>query len=166
MTSSPRGDYGRDLNSRLPHLCEWVHDPSEFACIEGSRILQHHTSGYLVSIKHAAGVAPTDLKRAFREIEVLTTLDHPCIASFAGYCVIGKSWEVQIATLFLPGASFDGVISSPPAWWTPTTMAIAVTGIVLEWLKSTPPACSTGTYDPPTFSSILTIGPGSAALES
>jgi hypothetical protein len=90
MTSSPRGDYVRDRNSLPQHLCEWVHDPSEFACIEGSRILKHHTSGCLISVKHAASVAPSDLKRTFREIEVLAALDHPYIASFAGHCVMAK----------------------------------------------------------------------------
>jgi hypothetical protein len=66
----------RDRNSRLRHLCEWVHDSSEFACVEGSHILKHYTFGYLVSIKHVAGVTPPDLKRAFREVGALAALNH------------------------------------------------------------------------------------------
>jgi serine/threonine protein kinase len=42
-----------------------------------------------------------------------------------------KSQTIQIATLLLPGGWLDHIISSPPAWWTPTAKATVVTGIVL-----------------------------------
>jgi serine/threonine protein kinase len=130
-TSSPRSDYVRDETVRPRHLCELVHDASEFVSVEGSHVLRHCTAGYLVSVKRAAGVTPAALMKAFREIEALAALDHPCIAPFAGYCIARRLQEVQIATLFLPERSLDDVISSQPAWWTPTVKAIAVTGIVL-----------------------------------
>jgi serine/threonine protein kinase len=94
-------------------------------------MLRHCATGYLISVKRVPGVTPPDLKRAFREIEALVVLDHPCTALFAGYCIAPKIREVRIGTLFLPGPSLGDVISSVPAWWTPTAKAIAVTGIVI-----------------------------------
>jgi hypothetical protein len=68
-----------------------------------------------------------------REIENLSNLRHPLIAAPIGFAFSegeGKR-ELKIGRLHAAGGSLAEVVSSNPAWWTPTAKAEAIVGIAL-----------------------------------
>jgi hypothetical protein len=66
-----------------------------------------------------------------REIENLSNLRHPLIAAPIGFAFSEGEGKLKIGRLHATGGSLAEVVSSNPAWWTPTAKAEAVVGIAL-----------------------------------
>jgi hypothetical protein len=65
------------------------------------------------------------------EIENLWNLRHPLIAAPIGFALAVGEGQLKIGRLHAAGGSLAEVVSSNPAWWTPTAKAKAVVGIAL-----------------------------------
>jgi serine/threonine protein kinase len=62
----------------------------------------------------------------------LLNLRHPLIAPLIGFAFPIESdgvWELKFVRLYAPEGSLEDILSDLPAWWTPTTKAVA--GIAL-----------------------------------
>jgi serine/threonine protein kinase len=68
---------------------------------------------------------------AWREIELLPKLHHPCIVKFEGLsCGPGRE-GLKIATVYADGGSLKEVQQSKPDWWDWTAKSRTIAGIVL-----------------------------------
>jgi serine/threonine protein kinase len=65
------------------------------------------------------------------EIEHLSNLRHPLILSPIGFVLSEGGKKLKIGRLHAAGGSLANVVSSKPAWWTPTAKVEAIVGIAL-----------------------------------
>jgi hypothetical protein len=65
------------------------------------------------------------------KIEDLINLCHPCITAPIGFVFAAGSKELKVLRLYSESESLAEVIAANPMWWTPTTKAKAVVGLVL-----------------------------------
>jgi hypothetical protein len=97
---------------------------------EASRLYRHEKDGMEIVVK-AFDVSQFDSGEVEIEIDNLSNLRHPLIAAPIGFAVVDG--KLRIGRLHAAGGagSLAEVVSSNPAWWTPTAKAKAVVGIVL-----------------------------------
>jgi serine/threonine protein kinase len=135
-------DFRRILTSRsgFRHFERPVLDLSAFE--EGSvirrsdhvstRIYRRRLDGALAVVKAISLSGQIPRCNIETEIENLLNLRHPAIAPLIGFHVeSGRRLEFKTARLHAAEPSLADVLSSPPAWWTPTAKAKAVVGIAL-----------------------------------
>jgi serine/threonine protein kinase len=72
-----------------------------------------------------------DKHHAERRIEDLMNLRHPCISGVIGLIFQPPFEGLQIIEIYSGDNSLSKVISTSPAWWTPTAKAKAIVGLVL-----------------------------------
>jgi hypothetical protein len=95
---------------------------------ESSRLYRRLQDGMEIVVE-AFDVSQFDSEEGEREIENLSNLRHPLISQTIGFAFAGG--RLQLGRLHAAGGSLAEVVSSKPAWWTPTAKAEAVVGIVL-----------------------------------
>jgi serine/threonine protein kinase len=95
---------------------------------EASRLYRRENDGLEIVVK-AFDVSQFDSGEVDLEIENLSNLRHPLIAEQIGFAL--AEGKLKIWRLHAAGGSLAEVVSSNPAWWTPTAKAKAVVGIVL-----------------------------------
>jgi hypothetical protein len=95
---------------------------------EASRLYRRAKDGMEMVVK-AFDVSEFEAGEVEREIENLSNLRHPLISKTIGFAL--SEGELKIGRLHAAGGSLAEVVSSHPAWWTPTAKAEAAVGIVL-----------------------------------
>jgi serine/threonine protein kinase len=95
---------------------------------EVSRLYRRVKDGMEIVVE-AFDVSQFEAGEVEREIENLSNLRHPLISKAIGFA--SADGELKIGRLHAGGGSLAEVVSSNPAWWTPTTKAAAVVGIAL-----------------------------------
>jgi hypothetical protein len=93
---------------------------------ETSRLYRRAKDGLEIVVK-AFDVSEFESGEIAIEIENLSNLRHPLIAAPIGFALVGQ--ELKIGRLNAAGGSLAEVVSSNPAWWTPTAKAKAVVEI-------------------------------------
>jgi hypothetical protein len=66
-----------------------------------------------------------------KTIEILMNLRHPCISGVIGVALPTELNGMQIIRINFGDNSLSRIVSTSPAWWTPTAKAKAVAGLVL-----------------------------------
>jgi hypothetical protein len=95
---------------------------------EASRLYRRENDGLAIVVK-AFDVSKFDSGEIDQEIENLSNLRHPLIAAPIGFAFC--EGQLKIGRLYAAGGSLAEVVSSNPAWWTPTAKAEAIVGIAL-----------------------------------
>jgi hypothetical protein len=133
----------RDISEWLLHLEDWVFVRKLGAGAFGVvNCYRSKLDGSMIAIKDIrmgrSGVGSTDEGREdrtrllfVREVEIMRTLDHPCVIKLRGVLLPTDTGQARIASEFMAGGSLDGVLAEQPSWWTATARAIVVAGIVL-----------------------------------
>jgi hypothetical protein len=120
------------VNERLP--LDLTAFEEESALGEAIRLYRREKEGLEIVVK-AFEVSQFDSGEVERKIENLSNLRHPLIAvpiGFAFAFAMAKGvGELKIGRLHAAGVSLADVVSSNPAWWTPTAKVVAVVGIAL-----------------------------------
>jgi hypothetical protein len=101
----------------------------EGSVIGKARRLYRRAKDGMEIVVEAFGVSEFDSGEVDREIENLSNLRHPLISKTIGFAVAEA--ELKIGRLHAAGGSLAEVVSSKPAWWTPTAKAEAVVGIAV-----------------------------------
>jgi hypothetical protein len=103
----------------------------EFSMIgEAIRLYRCENDGMEIVVK-AFDVSEFEAGEVEMEIENLSNLRHPVIAAPIGFAFSEGEGQLTIGRLHLAGGSLAEVVSSNPAWWTPTAKAEAIVGIAL-----------------------------------
>jgi hypothetical protein len=101
---------------------------------EASGLYRRDKDGVQIVVK-AFDVSQFEGLEVERAIENLSNLRHPLIAALIGFAFSEGEEELKIGRLYGAGGSLADVVSSNPAWWTPTptakAKAIPVVGIAL-----------------------------------
>jgi serine/threonine protein kinase len=102
------------------------------------RLLRHEVTGREIAVKVIQSSSfDFSTERFSSEIECLS-LSHPCLLALIGYSLpsVGLDSSAKIGTEYMPGGSLDVVLAQvaanrPPPFWSSTTIAIIIVGIVL-----------------------------------
>jgi hypothetical protein len=97
---------------------------------EASRLYRRANDGFEIVVE-AFDVSQFDSGEVDREIENLSNLRHPLICKTIGFAFSEAEGKLKIGRLHAAGGSLADVVSSKPAWWTPTAKAEAVVGVAL-----------------------------------
>jgi serine/threonine protein kinase len=100
---------------------------------EAGRVYRREKDGVQIVVK-AFDVSQFEAGEVEREIENVSNLRHPLIAAPIGLAFSEGEGKLEIGRLYAAGGSLAEVVSSNPAWWTPTAKAEAVVGIALALL--------------------------------
>jgi hypothetical protein len=129
----------RRFGSGLPSISECLFDLSGFR--EGLELSEqdgistrlYHGSGEEIEIvvKSASDALSCETGHGKKVRENLMNLRHPCIAGLIGIVRSSSFPGLKIVRNHAGSYSLPKVISESPGWWTPTTKAKAVIGIVL-----------------------------------
>jgi hypothetical protein len=95
---------------------------------ESSHLYRREKNGMEIVVK-AFDVSQFEEGELELEIENLSNLRHPLISQTIGFAL--AEGKLKIGRLHAVGGSLAEVISSNPAWWTPTAKAAAIVGIAL-----------------------------------
>jgi serine/threonine protein kinase len=80
-------------------------------------------------IETSGNEPPNDF--AWREIELLSKLNHPCIIEFEGFSLGNANEGLKIATIYAEGGLLKEVLHSNPIWWNCTAKSLTIVGIVM-----------------------------------
>jgi hypothetical protein len=93
---------------------------------KSSQLCRRRDDGAMVVVTTVVPLWWNDIQA---EIDNLSNLRHPLITAPIGFALAGRNWK--IGRLYAAGGSLAEIISSKPAWWTPTAKAKTVIGIAL-----------------------------------
>jgi serine/threonine protein kinase len=99
-----------------------------------SQIYHRVSDGLMIVVKSVHLRSLPEICQINREIENLSNLRHPLIASPLGFIYRpgpGRLCEFTTTRLYASGGSLADIFSTAPVWWTPTMKAKTVAGIAL-----------------------------------
>jgi tRNA A-37 threonylcarbamoyl transferase component Bud32 len=108
------------------------------------RLVENKSNGERLAVKYIEGGPEFDCDRLFREVGILSSLNHPCIIRFVGWSLPNSECEeARIALEFASNGSIEDVLSrikkgDTPAFWTHENISCMIIGLVvgMQYLHS------------------------------
>jgi tRNA A-37 threonylcarbamoyl transferase component Bud32 len=101
------------------------------------QLVENVTRRERFAVKEISVSPPFDQSRLFREIEILASLNHPCIINIMGYSLPSKDHQFAcIATEFAANGSLEDILEriragNAPGFWTHENISCILIGLVL-----------------------------------